>query len=182
MKHPPLKIVVTGPESTGKTEIARHLAGIFRAEFIAEYARSFIEGLKRPYSYADVEHIARMQVNQFEEAIQRDSGMVFLDTYLVMTKIWFREVYGKMPEWIDQYLRESEIDLFLLCYYDIEWVADPVRENPGIRRKYLFEQYQEEIKLLGIPCELVRGIGPGRFDNAQKAVLKHFSNLENKMK
>ena len=182
MEKTPVKIVISGPESTGKTELAKHLAGICQVEYMPEYARTYVERLGRPYTYEDVEHIAREQERQLSEAVTKGDRIIILDTYLVITKIWFREVYGKIPEWIDQNLRESEIDLFLLCFYDIEWVADPVRENPGIRRKYLFEQYQEEIKGLGIPCELVRGIGSGRFDNAQKAVLKHFSNLENKMK
>lgn len=177
MDHP-VKIVVTGPESTGKTEIARHLAGMFQAEYIPEYARSYIEGLDRPYTYSDVEHIARVQEDQLKVAVHGGNRIIILDTYLAITKIWFREVYGKIPVRIERDLRESGIDLFLLCYYDIEWVEDPVRENPGSRRKYLYECYREEIELLGAPCEVVKGIGPGRFRNAKEAVLKHFPNLK----
>ncbi len=177
MDHP-LKIVVTGPESTGKTEIARHLAGMFRTEYIPEYARSYIEGLDRPYTYGDVEHIARVQEDLLKEAVHRENSIIFLDTYLVITKIWFREVYRKIPGWIERELKESGIDLFLLCYYDIEWVEDPVRENPGSRRIYLYECYREEIELLGAPFEVIRGIGPGRFEHAQEAILKHFPNLK----
>ncbi len=178
MKERPIKIVVTGPESSGKTEIARHLAGIFNAEYIPEYARSYISELKRPYTYRDVEHIARVQEDQLKEAVHGDKNIIFLDTYLVITKIWFKEVYGKVPNRIDRILRESEIDLFLLCYYDIEWVEDRVRENPGSRREYLYKRYLEEIEFLGAAHEVIRGIGQGRCENARDAVLKHFSSLK----
>ncbi|MFC2116698.1 AAA family ATPase [Bacteroidota bacterium] len=178
MKVDPIKIVITGPESTGKTGIASHLAGIFQAKNIPEYARSYIEGLKRPYTYEDVEHIARMQDDEFNRASQGGEKIVLADTYLIITKIWFREVFGRTPDWIDHTLRESGIDLFLLCYYDLEWIKDPVRENPGLRRIYLYERYREEIEQLDAPFEVIRGIGPERFRNAREALIKHFPNLK----
>jgi NadR type nicotinamide-nucleotide adenylyltransferase len=172
------KIVVTGPESTGKTELATFLAGAFGGTCIPEYARAYVEKLDRRYTYSDVEHIAAVQAWQFSEAVRGKTGIVFLDTYLVITKVWFQEVFGKMPDWIDRKIRESGIDLFLLCYHDLEWIADPVRENPGARREYLFNRYREEIEALGRPFELVRGSGEERFENARRAVLKHFPHLE----
>ena len=178
MKNDPVKIVVTGPESTGKTGIASHLSAVFKSPFIPEYARSYVEGLKRPYSYEDVEHIARVQQEQFEEMTTMNESLIILDTYLVITKIWFREVYGRIPGWIDQKLPDSGIDLFLLCYYDIRWVKDPVRENPGYRRKDLFDQYRREIEHLGIPFFVVKGSGNQRFKNAESAILYHFPHLK----
>ena len=178
MEKTPVKIVITGPESTGKTELAKHLAGICRAEYIPEYARTYLERLGRPYTYEDVEHIAREQEQQHREAVSRGDGIIIMDTYLVITKVWFQEVFGRVPYWIDESLERSAVDLFLLCYYDLDWISDPVRENPGFRRKVLFERYREEISLLGIPCELVRGIGPERFTNAQDAVKRHFPHIQ----
>jgi nicotinamide riboside kinase len=179
MKQPPFKIVVTGPESTGKTELAMFLAGTFGGTCIPEYARSYVERLDRRYTWSDVEHIAAVQERQFRETENIGGGCIFLDTYLVITKVWFMEVFGTRPGWIDEKLRESEIDLFLLCYHDLEWIADPVRENPGARREYLFNRYREEIEVLGKPYELIRGFGNERFENARRAVLKHFPQIVN---
>lgn len=172
-----LKIVITGPESTGKTELSIYLAEAFRGDYIPEYARSYIEGLNRPYTFSDVDHIAGVQEREFRESAKMPGRVIFLDTYLIITKVWFLEVYDRMPDWIDMRLKESEIDLFLLCYYDIEWTEDPVRENPGKRREYLFERYKQEIEALGIPYEVIRGNGPTRFANAQRAVLRHFPDI-----
>ncbi len=168
------KVVVTGPESTGKTEICQFLALSFRAKFIPEYAREYIASLGRPYTYGDVERIARVQIEQLREHSEGGWPILFLDTYLVITKVWFREVYGKTPDWIDEHLAKAGIDLYLLCYYDIEWTPDPVRENPDPRRAVLYAFYLDEIKRLGRPYEIIRGHGQERFNQAQAAVRKHF--------
>ena len=78
MKERPIKIVVTGPESCGKTEIARYLAGVFNAEYIPEYARRYIGELDRPYTYRDVEHIARVQEDQLKEAVHGYKNIILL--------------------------------------------------------------------------------------------------------
>jgi nicotinamide riboside kinase len=170
----PVKIVVTGPESTGKTELCRELSVVFQTACIPEYARGYIEGLKRPYQYRDVEHIARVQHQELSTVNSRNEKVIFFDTSLVITKVWFREVYGRVPGWLDDALGNAGIGLFLVCYYDLEWEPDPVRENPDPRREYLFHEYLKEIDLLGIPGETIQGFGKTRSLNAMNAILKHF--------
>jgi len=174
------KVVVTGPESTGKTEICKFLAASYETEFIPEYARDYVSSLNRPYTFEDVEKIARMQAEQLWQHQEGEKYILFLDTYLIITKIWFREVFGIIPGWIDKSLGDAEIDLFLLCYYDLDWIPDLVRENPGSRRAFLFESYQEEIEQLGRPFEVVSGSGTNRFKKARMAVEKHYNNYRDK--
>jgi nicotinamide riboside kinase len=174
------KVVVTGPESTGKTEICKYLAASFETEFIPEYARQYIASLNRPYTFADVEKIARVQVEQLRQQREGCLPILFLDTYLIITKVWFREVYGRIPDWIDDSLAEAGIDLFLLCYFDIDWIPDPLRENPGPRRAFLYESYLKEIEQLGKPYEVIRGRGAERFRNAKMAVGRHFTYFKDK--
>ena len=173
----PYKIVISGPESTGKTELASFLAGTCAGLFIPEYARSYVERLDRRYNYDDVEHIALAQKSQLREAVQQGHRCIFLDTYLVITKVWFMEVFGRKPGWIDEELHLAGIDLFLLCYPDLEWIEDGVRENPGARREYLFERYREEIAMLGRPCEIISGRGDERSGNALRALHSHFTDI-----
>ena len=174
------KVVVTGPESTGKTEICKFLAASFETEYIPEYAREYVSSLPRPYAFEDVEKIARVQVEQLRQHREKNMPILFLDTFLIITKIWFREVYGMIPAWIDHGLVDAGIDLFLLCYYDIDWISDPVRENPGVRRAFLYKSYLEEIKHLGRPCEIIQGSGTERFNNAKMAVENHFTHFMDK--
>jgi nicotinamide riboside kinase len=116
-----------------------------------------------------------MQVEKLHQHQEEKLPILFLDTYLIITKVWFREVYGLVPDWLDHSLADSGIDLFLLCYFDIDWTPDPLRENPGKRRAFLYESYLREIDQLGCPYEVIRGSGTERFNNAKLAVEKHFS-------
>ena len=171
-------VVVTGPESTGKSEISQFLAASYQTAFIPEYAREYITSLNRPYAYPDVERIARVQVEQFQQGRNGKWPILFLDTFLIITKVWFREVFGKVPDWIDRELKAARIDLFLLCYPDIAWEPDPLRENPDPRRSELYRIYLGEIERLGVPCEIIRGHGSVRLSNAVNAVASHYTPLK----
>jgi len=169
-------IVITGPESTGKTEISEYLTKSFQGLYVPEYSRKYIENLNRSYNYYDILKIAKTQLAQRYEAEKQLKEFVFYDTWLMITKIWFIEVFGHYPGWIDTKLKTIKIDLYLLCAPDIPWVPDPVRENGGERRKYLFLQYKKEIENLDIPYFIIKGQGIARNKLAEKFIIKHLGN------
>ena len=113
------RVVITGPESTGKTELTEHLALEFQGLIVTEYARSYVEDLKRPYKYKDLVRIARQQVKVRKKVSRDQSGWVFFDTDLVITRVWFEEVYNKYPAWLDRELKTGMADLYLLCNTDV---------------------------------------------------------------
>ena len=135
-----MRIGIIGPESTGKTTLARHLAGRCRGTWVPEYARTYVEQLDHPYTRQDVEAIARYQVKQ----LQADYGTedVFFDTELIITRVWFLHKQWDCPEWVDDAIEQYAMDHYLLLYPDIAWQDDPVRENGDIREE-LFQQYEE---------------------------------------
>lgn len=168
------RIVITGPESTGKTELAQALAKKLNTIWIPEYARQYVENLDRPYNYDDVVRIAHHQITQETEfALKMEKGILIFDTWLIITKVWLDLVFGKCPEWISNHIRSSKIDLFLVCDTDLPWVADPVRENGGEKREQLFQLYCNEIRTFGFKYEIVSGFGDLRTVNAMNALLKH---------
>ena len=179
MLNDPVIIVISGAESTGKTSMAEFLARCFGVDYIPEYARSYVENLGRSYTYEDVEHIAERQSELLSEALNSGGKLIIMDTWLVITKIWFLEVFGRMPDWLQDRLENSQIDLFLLCDYDIEWVKDPVRENPGERRAYLSDLYKKEILKLGMEPAIVKGRGADREQHALDLVKQHLPELKN---
>lgn len=169
------KIVITGPESTGKTELSEALAVKLNARWIPEYARTYVEKLKRPYQFSDLEIIARYQIQQEREESEKvGNGILIFDTWLIITKIWFEVVYGKGPEWLEDYIASSKIDLFLVCRPDIPWIADPVRENGGEMRDKLFDRYCREIEKYGFNLEIVEGLGEARLNNAFRHLQVHY--------
>jgi NadR type nicotinamide-nucleotide adenylyltransferase len=174
-----IKIIVTGPESTGKTELAESLAQLFETIWIPEYARDYIEHLHRPYVYEDVIQIARIQIAKESECtLKPGKRILFFDTWLIITKVWLDLVFGRCPEWIVNHIRSSKIDLFLVCATDLPWIADPVRENGGEKREALFDLYCEEIRSFGFKYEVIDGFGSARIENALKALSKHGLNLK----
>lgn len=165
-------IVVTGPESTGKSTLSAQLAESYGGELVPEYARSYVENLKRPYTFSDVETIARRQLFtacKLKRAEYSTERLVFFDTFLILTKVWFEEVYACCPLWLDTAIRGNKPDLVLLCLPDLPWEADSVREN-GTRRRYLLSRYQSNLEYYGIPFRKIAGKGSLRLSRAQKYI------------
>lgn len=160
-----MRVILTGPESVGKTSLCKALAIHYSAQWVPEYARTYLETLHRHYTYDDVEHIAKVQLQRWNEA--EGESMVFFDTFLIITKIWFAEVYGRMPNWIDAAIRNSKVELALLLLPDLPWEADPLRENGSDeRRQYLFELYKKELEYYQIPYYIVSGNSDARIEDS----------------
>lgn len=168
------KIVISGPESTGKTTLSEALALELNAILIPEHARCYIEGLSRPYTFSDVEVIAKYQMHEEMKMMALyPNEIIIMDTWLIITKVWFDVVFGRIPEWIESHIASTNIDLFLICAPDLPWIADPVRENGGEMRQKLFERYCNEIENYGFSYEIVMGSGEIRVQNALKLIKAH---------
>ena len=168
------RIVITGPESTGKTELAMALAEKLNSVWVPEFARQYVENLGHDYSYDNVVEIARHQIAEEKKySKEAKNEILIFDTWLIITKIWFDVVYETCPSWIPDHIRSSEIDLFLVCATDLPWIADPVRENGGEKREELFQLYIKEIQKFGFKYEIVQGFGEDRLDCALRQLSKH---------
>ncbi|MBN1143571.1 MAG: ATP-binding protein [Bacteroidales bacterium] len=167
---PLIRVAITGPECTGKTILTDQLSGYYHAKGIPEFARDYVAGLNRHYTYQDVEHIARVQRNQVRDIENQGVRLLFIDTYLVVTKIWFEVVYHQVPQWIEEELHRKQVDLFLLCSTDIPWTPDPVRENGGEMREVLFSMYKDELERLGSRYVIIVGSEEQRLKNAVNAI------------
>ena len=154
------KVGIIGPESTGKSTLSAYLAHRYNGVLIPEYAREYMEHLSPDYryTYEDIVAIARQQIQKLEElhqAFSTKDTLVFFDTELIITKVWFEHKYGIVPDFVLEALHRYPMDIYLLCYPDMPWQPDPVRENPNIR-EYLFAWYEREIQALNIPYYIIK--------------------------
>jgi nicotinamide riboside kinase len=166
-------IVVSGPESVGKTTLCLALKERLGAVYLPEYARIYVENLNRAYTYKDVEHIAKQQISGLQNAIadNSDKEFVVIDTFLIVTKVWFLHGFKKCPKWLQPALETAKIDLFLLLKPDIEWQQDAVRENPHIRQ-YLYDWYKRELMAINANFVEIEGFGEVRTAKAIEAIMK----------
>ncbi|HNZ68194.1 MAG: ATP-binding protein [Bacteroidota bacterium] len=169
LKKPKI-VVITGAESTGKSQLTRQLGLHFSAPVRMEYAREYLEKSGPHYTYADVLHIAGIQRTQMEEATTLDADFVFFDTWLIITKVWMEVVFGNVPSWIPEMLSRSHVDLFLLCATDLPWEPDPLRENGGEMREKLTGIYRAHLDAYGFRYGIVSGSGEERFQNALQII------------
>ncbi len=154
------KIIVTGPESSGKTTLARMLAAYYQAPLVDEQARAYLNELGRPYVEADLLAIAGRQWAAEQQAVaiaaEASSAMIVGDTDLITLRIWAVEKYGRCDPWIVKMTQEQRGDHYLLCTPDMPWEPDPQRENPNDRDR-LFALYERELNALGRSFTIIKG-------------------------
>lgn len=168
-----IKIAITGPESTGKSELSMKLAKHYQTVFVPEYARIYIDNLDRPYNCEDILEIAKGQI-EMEQKLEREaSGFLFTDTELTVTRIWSLHKCGYCHPWIEEQIAVHKYDLILLCDVDLPWEFDPQREHPHLR-KFFFDWYYNELSQRDENFEVVSGIGDNRLNNAIGIIEKRF--------
>lgn len=134
------RICLTGPESTGKSELAARLARRFAAPLVHEYAREYVERRGNPLTIADVEPIARGQMAA--QDLYSRNGFLILDTDLISTVVYSRHYYGECPKWIEEEALRRRAELYLLMDTDVEWQPDPARDTGNEQREELFDAFR----------------------------------------
>jgi len=189
------KIVVIGPESTGKSTLCEKLAEHYNTLWVKEYAREYLEKNGTEYSYDDLLIIAKGQI-ELEEDIsyqlsvtsrQLSSKLVtdtssliphhlFIDTDMYVMKVWAEYVYNRCHNWILNQIASRKYDLYLLCDVDLPWVEDTLREYPDDKiRKKLFLFYKDLMVNQSTPWHIISGNYEERLDKAIKFIDASFT-------
>lgn len=163
------RVVLTGPECSGKTTLAALLSARFAAPWVPEAARRFVETSSAPLSAATVEPIARLAMRLEDEALRDAPPLLFRDTDLVSTVVYARHYYGLCPAWIETEARARRADLYLLGAPDLPWTPDGVRDRP-LQRVELFDAFRRALDEIGAHVTLLHGSGPARTAIAERAV------------
>ena len=157
------KVGIIGPESSGKSTLARYLAKRYQGVLIPEYARDYVEQKgTTEVSFNELCAIAKHQIEELENLSSHSlilafTQPIFFDTELIVTKVWFDYAFGRVPEWLNENIHRFPMDVYLLTYPDIAWVPDPARSNGSDAiRKELFDRYEAEIQALDIPYYIIR--------------------------
>jgi nicotinamide riboside kinase len=165
----PLRIVLTGPESAGKTQLAAQLAREFKTLWTPEIAREYLGEHGPDYGPGDVVRMAKLQAERAEELAASCPEVVVEDTDVLTHRIWFREKYGQPHPELEAMPLKG--DIYLLCAPDLAWTADPLREHPKESdRQRHFELYQFELESNKKTYSVVSGQGSARKMNALRTL------------
>jgi NadR type nicotinamide-nucleotide adenylyltransferase len=188
------KIVIIGPESTGKSSLCQRLAEHYQTEWCPEYAREYLLTHGKKYSYEDLLTIARGQVeleekyeslvnsrkslvNQKHSPLPTSHSLLFIDTNMYVMKVWCEFVFEKCHRYILDQIVKRNYDLYLLCNIDLPWVKDELREYPDLEsRKKLYAIYLDIMINQKTPWVKISGDHEERFQQAISAVEKLVEN------
>lgn len=163
------RVVLTGPESTGKSVLAQKLAAHFDTVFVEEYGRTYCEEHGMDLSPLDFAHIAGGQLLLEDEAARKANQVLFCDTDLIVTQVWAEIFFQYCPPWIRQASHERRYDLFLLMSPDIPWVDDGTRAFEEVRVKQ-WKRLREELESRNLPYISISGSFDERLASAVEAV------------
>lgn len=149
-------IVITGPESSGKTSLWEYLQSSVEASYIPEMARLYLEQHGLDYKRDDLKNIAFQQFQQQLQAHASQSPLIISDTCLLTIAIWANQKYETIDNFILEWMHLQQIDFYILMYPDIPWTYDPQRESEHDRER-LFDIYEQEIQKLNVPYKVLKG-------------------------
>lgn len=177
------KIVIIGPESTGKSTLCEQLAEHYETAWCPEFAREFLHSNGRDYVFEDLLTIAEGQLaledeytarlEQQSEPMMEAGGHLplFLDTDMYVMKVWCEFVFNKCHRFILEQIGERNYDLYLLCNIDLPWVMDELREYPDLHtRKKLYQIYKDIMVNQPVPWIDISGTYEQRLHKAIQAV------------
>ena len=172
----PERIVILGPESTGKSTLCEQLAEHYKTLWVPEYAREYLTKNGMSYTYDDLLMIAKGQL-QLEEKGEADliaskqSQLIFLDTNMYVMQVWCEFVFQKCHRWILEQIATRPYDLYLLCNIDLPWVKDELREYPDLEsRKRLYHMYRQVMVCQDVPWVDISGSYDERLAKAIHAI------------
>lgn len=163
--HVVRRVCIFGPESTGKSTLARDLASHFGTHFVHEYARPYLDRQGGVPTFEDIAAIARGQIASEDALAQHANRVMFCDTDVLTTTIWSDVLFGKCPPWLHDEAARRRYDLTLLLDVDVPWVQDGQRFLPDQRVEF-FNRCEAALTQYGRAYAIVRGNWRERFEQA----------------
>lgn len=172
------RIVIIGPESTGKSTLCSQLAKHYNTVWCPEFARQYLMEKGMHYTYDDLTNIAKGQLKlENETEAKASNNFYFIDTDMYVMKIWYEIAFQACPTWILKTISKSYCDLYLLCNTDLPWTKDELREYPDLKmRQKLFNMYKDVLINSGMNWAVISGTDEQRLQSAIDIITAKFKN------
>jgi NadR type nicotinamide-nucleotide adenylyltransferase len=165
------RVCIFGPESTGKSTLARDLARHFHTRYVWEYARPLLDPQGGQCYPEDIERIARGQAAAEDALAFQANRVLFCDTDALTTVIWSETLFGEAPAWLRELADSRQYDLYLVTDIDAPWVDDAQRFLGAPHERHaFFDRCVHELERRHRPYRILRGDWGTRWRNAVGAV------------
>jgi HTH-type transcriptional regulator, transcriptional repressor of NAD biosynthesis genes len=178
-----VKVVLFGPESSGKTTLSKHLARHYNTVWAPEFAREYLQkkwnNERKTCEANDLLPIAIGQMKLENKLATKADKVLICDTDLLETKVYSQEFYGGfVDELLDKAANENQYDLYLLTYIDTPWEEDDLRDRPE-QRLEMFNAFEQSLIQHNKRYILLKGTKEIRLKDAIKAIDKIIAKKEN---
>lgn len=178
-----IKVVLFGPESTGKTTLSSQLAEHYNTVWTPEYARKYLQkkwnNERKTCENFDLVPIAIGQMKSENKLAKKADKILICDTDLLETKVYSESYYGGIVDPnLDKFAIENKYDLYFLTYIDTPWEADDLRDRPD-ERQAMFNTFESALKKYNRPYITLKGNKKTRLKSAITAIDKLISERPN---
>ncbi len=175
-----IKVVLFGPESTGKTTLSEQLARHYNTVWVPEYAREYLQNkwnnVRKTCEPSDILPIAEGQMKLENELTKKTNDILICDTNLLETKVYSEAYYiGSCDPLLEKYALKNRYNLYFLTYIDTPWVGDDLRDKPN-EREQMFQYFKNTLEKYKCPFILLKGDKKTRLNTA----INHIDKLLNK--
>jgi HTH-type transcriptional regulator, transcriptional repressor of NAD biosynthesis genes len=164
-----LYIVLSGPESCGKTTLTKALATHYGEGYSLEYAREYLKNRPAEHTLNDIKEIGVGQRAYINVNCLKAKKVALADTDESVLMIWALFVYSQRIMTIEDNFDTYIPDLYLLLSPDIPWEYDPLRSNAN-NRDEIFELYEDLYKNNDRPYLVIKGSHEDRLKQAINAI------------
>jgi NadR type nicotinamide-nucleotide adenylyltransferase len=179
-----VKVVLFGPESSGKTTLSKLLARHYNTVWVPEYAREYLQNKwnneRKTCEISDMLPIAEGQMKLENELAAKADQILICDTDLLETKVYSEEFYsGFVHPDLEKVALQNTYDLYFLTYIDAPWKKDDLRDRPE-QRLEMFKAFENALIKNQRPFVLLKGEKKDRLELAIREIdelLKLKSNL-----
>ena len=155
------KIVLYGPESTGKTTLAKQLSEHYNTVWVPEYAREYLQKkwdeTREICTINDLIPIAKGQITMENKLAKKAHEILICDTNLLVTKVYSEAYFdGYCDPRLAQHALENTYDLYLLTNIDIPWIKDDLRDKPN-EREHMFGLFKSSLEKYNRTFSILQG-------------------------
>ncbi len=143
-----------GPESTGKSTMAKRMAQIYQTDYVPEVSRELMTS--NDFTLEDIIRIGKAQTERVLEKIQSANKILFCDTDLITTQIYAQQYLHEVPDVLFTLEQQLQYDHYFLFDIDIPWIADGLRDM-GHKRDEMYWIFKSALDKRKIPYTKVKG-------------------------